>query len=288
MEIKTISASRWCSTLINYVPVGTVAYLKTKDSEVRQVKLVKVEWVKDGLPRCEWKVAGMKEHQIGSWCALPIGMIYESEFKAQHGSAEKCHHEGLLCATAKFNLYEEFMKSHGKFDINRFDTRGTWSDILSISTIRMSNDGTMPIEYDTPFCVEIDSNGVHAWIPSVINETRFLTKEAALASYKPKKTITFEDDEDDDAHCDIMDTYNSHNKELVRKINAAWKSPKYHDRFGDILFALGCRDKQEIQDKFDVIIDCNETAMDNAHEIMEGVCDDWDLETILSFIRYEE
>ena len=89
-------------------------------------------------------------------------------------------------------------------------------------------------------------------------------------------------------YTDIMNTYNGHNKELVRKINAAWKNEKYRDRFGDILFALGSRDKQEIQDKFDIVIDCNETAMDNAHEIMEGVCDDWDLETILSFIRYKE
>lgn len=88
-------------------------------------------------------------------------------------------------------------------------------------------------------------------------------------------------------YCDIMDTYNSHNPELVRKINDAWKSVKYHNMFGDILFALGCRDKQEIMDKFDVVIYSNETAMDNAHEIMEGVCDDLDLECILKFIRYE-
>lgn len=89
-------------------------------------------------------------------------------------------------------------------------------------------------------------------------------------------------------YTDIMNTYNGHNKELVRKINTAWKNEKYHNLFGDILFALGSRDKQEIQDKFDIVIDCNETAMDNAHEIMEHVCDDQDLETILSFIRYEE
>ena len=289
MEIKTISATKMCSTLIDYVPVGTIAYLKTKDSEVRQVKLIKVEWVKDDFPRCEWKVAGMKENQFGSWCALPNGMIYESEFKAQHGSAEKCHHEGLLCTTAKFNLYTELEKSHGEFDINRFDTHGTWNDILSISTIRMNNDGTMPIEYKTPFCVEIDSNGVHAWIPSVSNGTRFLTKEAALASYKPKKTITFEDEEDDDAHCDIMDTYNGHNAELVRKINTAWKDAKYHNLFSEILLALLVRDHDEFLDKYCEIGDYSgDYAMSHAHEIMEGVCDDWDLETILSFIRYKE
>lgn len=295
MEIKTISATKMCSTLINYVPIGTIAYLKTKDSEVRQVKLIKVEWVKDGFPRCEWKVAGMKEHQIGSWCALPSGMIYESEFKAQHGSAEKCHHEGLLCATAKFNLYEEFEKSHGKFDINRFDTHGTWDDILSISTIRMSNDGTMPIEYNTPFCVEIDSNGIHAWIPSVSNGTRFLTKEAALASYKPKKTITFEDDDDDDddEHCDIMDTYNGHNAKFVKKINAAWKSGRYNQDFGLIVYSIAQRDYSECEEKFgcdmvnflsSIIDDCNK---DSIHNVLENICDDQDLETILSFIRYK-
>jgi len=276
-----------CSTLINYVPVGTIAWLKTKDAEVRQVKLVRVVW--GDVPRCEWKVAGLKEHQFGSWCALPSGMIYGTEFDAQHGSAKKCHHEGLLCATAKFNLYEEFEKSHGKFDINRFNTHGTWNDILSISTIRMSNDGTMPIEYATPFCVEIDSNGIHAWIPSVSNGTRFLTREAALASYKPKKTITFEDEEEDDAHCDIIDTYNGHNPELVRKINTAWKSDKYHNMFSEILLALLIRDHEEYIDKYCEIEDYSgDWAMEHAHEIMEGVCDDLDLETILSFIRYKE
>jgi hypothetical protein len=89
-------------------------------------------------------------------------------------------------------------------------------------------------------------------------------------------------------YTDIMDTHNGHNAELVRKINAAWKSDKYHERFCDILFALGCRDKQEIQDMFDIVIDCYEMAMEYAYEIMEDVCDNRDLETILSFIRYEE
>jgi hypothetical protein len=294
MEIRTISATKMCSTLINFVPVGTIAYLKTKDSEVRQVKLIKVEWVNDGFPRCEWKVAGMKEHQFGSWCALPDGMIYGTEFDAQHGSAENCSHKGLLCTTAKFNLYEEFEKSHGKFHINRFDTHGTWNDILSISTIKMEKDGTMPIESETPFCVEIDSDGVHAWIPSVSNGTRFLTKEAAIASYKPKKTITFEDEEDDDERCDIMDTHNSHNAELVRKINAAWKSGKYNQDFGYIVYSIAQRDYSECKEKFDcdmgnflssIIDDCDFGCI---HNVLENVCDDQDLETILSFIRYEE
>lgn len=87
---------------------------------------------------------------------------------------------------------------------------------------------------------------------------------------------------------DIMDTYNGHNPELVRKINAAWKNKKYHDSFGDILYALACRDMDEWEEKHNDIIHDSEDGMKHAHEIMEGVCDDQDLETILSFIRYED
>ncbi len=88
---------------------------------------------------------------------------------------------------------------------------------------------------------------------------------------------------------DIMDTYNSHNPELVRKINAAWRDDKYHDKFEGILHALLERDYEEYCDKFEVPeVTTSDYAMNHAHEIMEGVCDDWDLETILSFIRYEE
>ena len=92
-------------------------------------------------------------------------------------------------------------------------------------------------------------------------------------------------------YTDIMDTYNGHRPELVHKINAAWKSDKYHDQFGDILFALARRDEEEIGSKYGDInmeIQSSKSAMNYAHEIMEGVCDDWDLGTILSFIRYEE
>lgn len=88
---------------------------------------------------------------------------------------------------------------------------------------------------------------------------------------------------------DIMDTYNGHNKELVQKINDAWKSEKYRTRFMHILIAIAFRDSEEYIEKFDESPeDDGEWAMNHAHEIMEGVCDDQDLECILNFIRYEE
>lgn len=91
------------------------------------------------------------------------------------------------------------------------------------------------------------------------------------------------------ARRDIMDTYNGHNWVLVQKINDAWKNGGYHKLFGTILLALLYRDNMEYEQKFGEILDYSEEyAMAHAHEIMEGVCDDLDLETILSFIRYEE
>ena len=94
---------------------------------------------------------------------------------------------------------------------------------------------------------------------------------------------------EEEVYSDIMDTYNAHNPELVRKINAAWRDNKYHDKFEGILHALLERDYDEYCDKFETPdVTTSDYAMSHAHEIMEGVCDDWDLETILSFIRYKE
>ena len=87
----------------------------------------------------------------------------------------------------------------------------------------------------------------------------------------------------------IVNTYNGHDKKLVEKINKAWKGDTYHDLFGTILLALLVRDHVEYEEKFGTIEDYSEEyAMNHAHDIMEHICDDWDLETILLFVRYIE
>ena len=94
---------------------------------------------------------------------------------------------------------------------------------------------------------------------------------------------------EDHCRCDIIDTYNAHNPELVRKINAAWKDDRYHELFSEILLALLIRDHKEYIEKYGEVDDYSvDWSMEHAHEIMEGVCDDLDLECILNFIRYEE
>ena len=87
----------------------------------------------------------------------------------------------------------------------------------------------------------------------------------------------------------IIDIYNGHDRDMVAQINDAWKSHKYVESFGYILLALLIRDKKEFEDRYDTdAVLTTEYAYDHAHEIMEGVCDDWDLECILCFIRYDK
>ena len=86
---------------------------------------------------------------------------------------------------------------------------------------------------------------------------------------------------------EIMDTYNSHNPALVEKINKAWNSKDYKSNMGTILLAILTRDIFEYEEKFGTAILTEEFALDNAHNILENVCDDWDLECVLSFIRYK-
>lgn len=142
---------------------------------------------------------------------------------------------------------------------------------FDISSVRRDDKGSLVIygnDIDANVCdnIELTEKDIkHEYLVGIINEIK-------RSKYS-----------------DIIDTYNGHNPELVRKINAAWRDPKYHNTFSEILLALLVRDHEEYIDKYCEIEDYSgDWAMEHAHEIMEGVCDDWDLETILSFIRYEE
>lgn len=124
---------------------------------------------------------------------------------------------------------------------------------------------------------------------SILDAQAHSAKEWAEAFVNALNATPKQHDATKNEPSDIMDTYNGHDAELVRKINAAWKSSKYHDMFEGILHALLERDYDEYCDKFEIPdVTTSDYAMSHAHEIMEGVCDDWDLETILSFIRYKE
>lgn len=133
-----------------------------------------------------------------------------------------------------------------------------------------------------------DSEGLHILVSIADtglmknDETDMMLFESDLTPDNLKDLVKF-------FSSDIIDIYNGHDKELVKKINDAWNNPKYESSFGQILLALLTRDQKEYEDKYDTDASLTEEyAYEHAHEIMEGVCDDWDLETIISFIRYEE
>lgn len=85
----------------------------------------------------------------------------------------------------------------------------------------------------------------------------------------------------------IMNPYNGHNVNLVNKICEAWDNEKHYPFFKQILFAFASRDAEEIWEKLGIKIKSEDEAMDYAHEIMEHICDDLDLECILKFVRFD-
>ena len=82
---------------------------------------------------------------------------------------------------------------------------------------------------------------------------------------------------------DIMDTTNSHNPDLVKKINNLWFTGN-KELWKNILWAIVLRDKKEMEDKC-IIAETREDAYDVADLILMQVCDDADLEMIINYIR---
>lgn len=93
---------------------------------------------------------------------------------------------------------------------------------------------------------------------------------------------------------EIMDTTQSHDPELVRKINQAWNEKR--EQFCPILRALYARDIKEIMDSDawnwtgdaesvkEILHDEWDVHVDN---YLMHIADDWDLKAILYFLRYE-
>jgi hypothetical protein len=92
----------------------------------------------------------------------------------------------------------------------------------------------------------------------------------------------------------IMDTSNSHDKNLVEKINTAWSRASY--KFRAILCALYDRDLLEIinSDAFGwsegtdtdcVYAELSSNWDDYAYNYLMHIADDGDLETIINFVR---
>lgn len=83
----------------------------------------------------------------------------------------------------------------------------------------------------------------------------------------------------------LMDTCNSHNGDLVDKINYIWRSEKYDDSLKTIATALYERDIEECNEKNIFINEYENDLFGFLYEMFMHVCDDADLEVVINFVR---
>ena len=83
----------------------------------------------------------------------------------------------------------------------------------------------------------------------------------------------------------LMNIYNSHNSDLVDKINYIWRSEKYDDSLKTIATALYERDIEECNEKNIFINEYENDLFGFLYEMFMHVCDDADLEVVINFVR---
>lgn len=198
--IKSIKTTQKENTIVKYVRVGTIGWLKTINNEVRQCRLERVSFKDRHVPILEWKVASVKDTLIGNdWNTINgVGVIYNTKYEAEHGSSNVRCNSSKFTTNDTFDVRKSLIERYGDFSRDMLYDNGycCWDCSLAIHTIKMKDDGTMVLDYNTPFNVVIDKNGVNITIPSVDKGERFLTQKAALATYKPLPIYTLDDEEE--------------------------------------------------------------------------------------------
>lgn len=110
-------------------------------------------------------------------------------------------------------------------------------------------------------------------------EARLATLEAERKQFKSK--LKHMDD------WELMDEMNNHNPMLVRAINSAWNDEETSKHFENIVVALMVRDADEVEEKVGEIQSVTDNWIDFLSEYLMRVADDWDLTTILQFVRWD-
>jgi hypothetical protein len=198
--ITSIKTTEKHGTIVKYVSIGTIGWLKTNTNEVRQCRLERVTFKDRHVPILEWKVGGMKDNLFGyNWNTIEgLGVIYNTQYEAEHGSSNESFNYSKFAPNDTFNVRTILTKRYGNFSNEMLYDNGfcCWDCNLAIHTITMEKNGTLLLQYNTPFKVVIDKNGVNITIPSVDRGEAFLTNKAALATYKPLPIYTLDDEDE--------------------------------------------------------------------------------------------
>ena len=86
---------------------------------------------------------------------------------------------------------------------------------------------------------------------------------------------------------ELMDGTNNHNPMLVKCINSAWNDEETSKRFEDIVVALMMRDSDEVEEKLGELQSVTDNWIDFLPNYLMHIADDWDLTTILHFVRWD-
>lgn len=206
----------------------------------------------------------------GLWNELPDGVIKDLRDYTNTQILKRSYSYMMLCKQlSKMNGMEYSFVAEG--DAGKVCITPDGTDLqLDVLDVRYELDGLNILVDVTDTGLDNDGNN------------RMTLKEENLTPENLEQLVEFFKNDEE-----IMDTYNSHNPALVEKINKAWNDEGYKANMGTILLAILSRDIFEYEEKFGTAILTEEFALDNAHNILENICDDWDLECVLSFIRYK-
>jgi len=86
---------------------------------------------------------------------------------------------------------------------------------------------------------------------------------------------------------ELMDGTNSHNPMLVKAINSAWNDEETSKLFEGIVVALMMRDSDEVEEKLGEPQRVIDNWIDYLPNYLMNIADDWDLTTILHFVRWD-
>ena len=197
---------------------------------------------------------------------------------------------------------EEFEETHENFDWLQGSFYDEVDDFLTyrFDAIKITDKVKGAFPYGIAVNDHISYNGV-IYIITGFSERGILVKEIGGAIDSEWETTEIGFSQSDKikilpGYEDVMDTTNSHNPELVAKINIAWNTKR--NQFYSILCALYERDIKEIMDNDafkcpDLAECCQNTALNKmkaewdfyAPNYLQHIADDADLECILNFLH---
>ena len=183
--------------LLSYVAYGTIGWLKCSDNKIYMCRCTQCEWVKvnDGLLstcKVKWQVAGMSKEFTTMRTSRLLsgkinGIIYKTIQAAQNGTSNVCTSElqnGEMECNSHVDIIDYLRVKYPNINI------ACMGKNFNILTYRVYADNTIS-EKETPFNVEVTHHGLKVSVPSLDDETTFITKELALSNLNPLDVVTF-------------------------------------------------------------------------------------------------